>query len=846
MSIENKLSPKKVHISNKNVIPSLDITNPLYKRIKKELPILIKEIKECEENLTYDEKLIKKSLKVDINERTIYDLAQIKKFLLISKLTEKFKSDNIENENLDRILFFVSLQLKYSFLENDKILFRIGDKPDKFYLIFSGRIGIFKPIEVIETFNGMEYFRHIYKLKIDNEIYLLNLILEQNRHIFDIKFEDLDNICNLLLSNLIDDFFINPSQFNFEDILKYCFKDKNYFNLTIDNKQKKDPAYMSEVEYKIYRKLPKISKYIIDNYKSLLFNKQKQKVKINKYHKFLELSDFDFFGDSAMDKTTTRNATIKACIDTCLCYLDIKDYNKYLKDEKIKITQKEVRYLIDNFFFKHIIDNYFEKKFLAKFIYEEKVNGEKFFKEGTPIDYLYFIREGLVTLEMNKNLLDIYNLIMYLKEILNDHYSFNYRNQKNDFYSLLSKLNENKKNLILTVHNKDTIAIESLFFGLNYLFTATAASKKVKYYKISIDDLFKIFDEEEFCYNRYKSDCYKKITVIYNRLIQIFNTKLEMIDKEKSRSINLNENKYFNFENIKIKNGEIIEYEDKNTLKSFTNYGKNFLRIFENSFNETSKKIKSIIGDKKLKQIILNKEDKKNSLLNDISKFPKINDKLEDENSNFENDIELKKKISSGEIFQKQMKKKGRTSIKFEESILKKVNIKLKSDTMFISTTNNSDYENTFNKNETNTLSNLNHTTNLNSLYKTFNKKLKNKLNKYSIFDKNYNDNNNDKFGKIFKDEDNNSKRIDSTEMIKYHKVNKTSSNNLNETSASSYQQIYYEELPNIKINAFNEYFQNNNKFKGKIQFSSKKYFKKLNKFKSFRNKMEQTDYWKK
>ena len=825
MSIENKLSPKKVHISNKNVIPSLDITNHLYKRIKKELPMLIKEIKECEENLTYDENLIKKSLKVDINERTIYDLAQIKKFLLMSKLAEKFRSDNIENENLDRILFFVSLQLKYSFLEDDKILFRIGDKPDKFYLILTGRIGIFKPIEVIETFSGMEYFRYIYKLKIDNEIYLLNLILDQNRHIFDVKFEDLDNINNLLLSNLIDDFFINPSQFNFEDILTYCFKDKNYFHLTIDHEQKKDPAYMSEIEYKIYKKLPKISKYIIDNYKSFLFNKQKQKVKINKYHKFLELSDFDFFGDSAMDKTTTRNATIKACVDTSLCYLDIKDYTKYLKDEKIKITQKEVRYLIDNFFFKNIIDNYFEKKFLAKFIYEEKVNGERFFKEGTPVDYLYFIREGLVTLEMNNNLLDIYNLIMYLKEILNDNYTFNYRNQKNDFYSLLSKLNESKKNLILTVHNKDTIAIESLFFGLNYLFTATAASKKVKYYKISIDDLFKIFDEEEFCYNRYKNDCYKKITVIYHRLIQIFNTKLEMIDKEKSRSINLSENKYYNFESLKIKNGEIIEYEDKNTLRSFTNYGKNFLRIF----NETSKKIKSI-GDKKLKQT-----DKKNSLLNNVSKFPKINDKLEVENTNFDNGDELKKKISSGEIFQKQMKKKGRTSIKLEEFILKKV---IQSDTMFLTTTNNSDYEKTFNKNETNSSTNLNHTSNLNSLYKTFNKKLKNKINKYSIFD--------NKFGKIFNDEYNNSKKIDSTEIVKSHQINRTSSNNLNETSSSSYQQIFYEELPNIKINAFNEYFKNNNKFKGKIQFSSKNYLKKLNKFKSFRNKMEQTDYWKK
>jgi hypothetical protein len=108
---------------------------------------------------------------------------------------------------------------------------------------------------------------------------------------------------------------------------------------------------------------------------------------------------------------------------------------------------------------------------------------------------------------------------------------------------------------------------------------------------------------------------------------------------------------------------------------------------------------------------------------------------------------------------------------------------------------------------------------------------------------KNNNDkNNNNKFVKIFKD-DNNSKKIDSNAILKSHKI--SSSNNLNETSSSSYQQINYEEFPSIKINAFNDYFHNDNKFKGKIQFSSKKYFQKLNKFKNFRNKMEQSDYWK-
>ena len=51
-----------------------------------------------------------------------------------------------------------------------------------------------------------------------------------------------------------------------------------------------------------------------------------------------------------MDKTTTRNAIIKTLEDTDFCYLELGYYKTYLKEEKRRLTMKEVLFLVNNFF----------------------------------------------------------------------------------------------------------------------------------------------------------------------------------------------------------------------------------------------------------------------------------------------------------------------------------------------------------------------------------------------------------------------------------------------------------------------------------------------------------------
>ncbi len=70
--------------------------------------------------------------------------------------------------------------------------------------------------------------------------------------------------------------------------------------------------------------------------------------------------------------------------------------------------------LVKNFFFQGIIN--FEKKFLNFFVYEELYKNEIIFKENNPVDYVCFIEESSGEIYINKNVLEIHDMINYLSE----------------------------------------------------------------------------------------------------------------------------------------------------------------------------------------------------------------------------------------------------------------------------------------------------------------------------------------------------------------------------------------------------------------------------------------------
>ena len=514
------------------------------------------------------------SLMKEPNVRTAKDLEIIKKFLESSDLAYKFKSDNLNQESLDKMLSMCSQKVRYSNLDKRKILFRIGDIGDNFYLIVSGRIGILKPVTRKTQMTGFEYFRYLMNLYQNNEKYLLNLIIEENKLYLEVNPNDISILNEIVLKMILEEHFSGNNYVNrtIKEILYLCCVDRNYFNLEIDyDLYKTDTIYHSKIENQILNSLPKFSHELTQKYRILSNNQLKFKVIIYEYKSFLELGKGSFFGDCALDKETTRNATIQAVEDTHFCYLDYHHYNCYLKLEKQRLNTKEINFLKDNFIYRNIPFSYFEKKIFNSFIYEEKVKDDIIFRENENVDCLYFIKEGIIELTINKSIIDIYHIATYLSK-LNFHRRFPVKEIHE--YPTINQMNKDEyinhktKNKIFFLGSRETMGCESFFFGLNYLYTARVASETVKFYKMEINTFIKTIQEDKDSYLKYEKVASKKIEIFLNRIIDLYNTIIKMKNSENQEKLNT-KNIYKDFYQTEIN-------KEKNSVKcnGFVNQNK--------------------------------------------------------------------------------------------------------------------------------------------------------------------------------------------------------------------------------------------------------------------------------
>ena len=545
-----------------------------------------------------------------------------------SKLADKFKLDNFKKESLDQIFTQCAAQLKYFHLEKETILFRIGEEPDNFYMILDGKVGVLKPTPKNDEMSGLQYFQHLLYLKKQKEIYILKKTIEKNKEIFDVDFNDIDILNSIVMKILVEDYFsigIKKTETRtIEEILKLCGFKLEYFGIFFDHERRKDKEYVEKNERIILKNLPNIKKDLVQKYKILTNETTVFQITTFYYESIVELGNNFFFGDTALDKVTTRNATIKTVNDTDFCYLELDYYKSYLRNEKQRLTMKEVNFLVSNFCFQTVNQHHFEKKFLNHFLYEEKYQNDFIIKDNEPAKFVFFIKEGTCDVYINKNVFEIHNLISYLSQLETDP-KFNVQNilltYKNDFFSLKDQMNRIQKTKIFCINNCDCIGLESIFFGLNYLYNVKVTSKNIKYYKLELKYLLEIIQEDANCYYIGKRDCEKKLNILIQRLTDLNQTKMEMIDSKETVNLNhLQIEKELNKSEKQLEFGE--ENYEKNKLKMSNEYQKKFnLDVHYNSIKKVS--TKKVSPKKDLKINIL--KQKKSNLLPFIPKINNLN-----------------------------------------------------------------------------------------------------------------------------------------------------------------------------------------------------------------------------
>ena len=481
------------------------------------------------------------SLMKDPSQRSLSEITPIKKFILQTELASKFRMDNILEEHLEDLVSLISTEMKHFFLEKGKTLFHIGDIGDNFYIIVHGKVSVLIPNIVKEQMTGFQFYTHIMTLYLNNENYLLKQTLDYNTKLLNIHRADLDELSLIVFRLCLEDYFarVNYAGKTLQEISQMCFVPSFYFDdiITSEIEDITDPLKLKKEEAELFERLSKYSEHMTKQYRILVNDSIKFNVSIPKYKSKIYLEGGNYFGDVALDQYTTRNATIRTEEDTHFCYIDYTHYNNCLRYEKQKLNIKEISFIVDNYFFKSMQYKDFEKKIFVSFKSQELLKNSYICRENEPTNYLYFISDGQIELTMYKSMSDIYELLFYLRQLLKSQ-TVNNRIltelPKDPCYKKLPmKIKEINK--IFVLNHIELIGLESLFFGLNYLYSARVVSERAKFFKIEVESVLQLLNDKsqgkELKVN-YRESAVKKMKIFMNRLHDLYDLKLDMYNRK--------------------------------------------------------------------------------------------------------------------------------------------------------------------------------------------------------------------------------------------------------------------------------------------------------------------------
>jgi len=597
---------------------------------------------------------------------------------------------NEKNEELaDKILNQIAMNLQYKKIDKNKFICKYGEKGNHFYVILKGKIVFLVPKIVKCYLNECEYITYLLKLKKSGENELLKNLVNINRQYYDLG-EDFD----IYIRELVEDYKNNKknnSGFLTRDLymtLKKLIEEEAKGNKLEKEKDSKLIDNNDEINVEEY-----IERIKVDDME--LTSKDRKKVNIYEYQITNYYEDGQIFGMVALESKSGKRSATAISLDEChLGLLTKEQYNSTLEE----IHHKSVELLFN------LINSYsilglapkkaFDNRFCHMFKCIRYKRGAQIMEENRIINSVMVFNSGEFTITLNKNYIEINELIAKLHRIrgkmlglseneIKKKLSHNIFN--NDFIMKQKfilpetmKMYQKKHNLTISIVNDKLVIglLDTVDKDTHLpLFNCTCISACCDGYEISNNSL-ELVNKEYSCNNNNNKISLINVEYFLKRLqlhskeieskIENFNKnlKFELMPKGSTKNININLNRYNNTENDKM----IIIENIKNEINNDN------IEIRRNSFYKKKKdnNIMSLVQ-------LLGKSLKSDFDTLKKNRFNTIDNKHNDSNSNIITDNKRyeNSKITNEETIEVKKERnlsyfsKIRRSIKRKEKLLK-------------------------------------------------------------------------------------------------------------------------------------------------------------------------------
>jgi len=127
----------------------------------------------------------------------------------MTHFTEMIKDQKID---LSKMIIMISDCIRYRFVDKNRVLFKVGERGDNFYIILKGKVDILVCNEIKVKFTEGDYILYLSKLRVFEEYEILHKIILMNKTTFPIDFDNFDFFVKKCIDIILD--IMNLSNFN--------------------------------------------------------------------------------------------------------------------------------------------------------------------------------------------------------------------------------------------------------------------------------------------------------------------------------------------------------------------------------------------------------------------------------------------------------------------------------------------------------------------------------------------------------------------------------------------------------------------------------------------------------
>jgi CRP-like cAMP-binding protein len=443
--------------------------------------------------------------------------------------------------NYDEVIYRISYQMTYETLQKDKLMFRSGDKGEKFYIILKGKVSICLAKERTVELSDCDYIKYLAKLKKHSELELLNKCISVNRVIYPIWDDNFDT-------------FLQKAKYMGK---KFSPRNSEIIDETISYLENKGDECYENISLEEYMKLfvPDARKYtdMDETYKLTIFE----------YSNVTILQTGDKFGDIALDnKSHRRTASMITIEESHFGILNKASYMNCIKEANDHIRKSNLIFLLETPLLKDIDKpEKFETKYFNYFVLQKYKRGGYIIDETTkPRDY-FFVKEGEYEVIMKKSLAELNEIITHMGG------SSSIDPEEKHLFAIpdFKKIYHEKMNMkICIIKEKDAIGFEDIIYKGNYLCNIHCISSRGEAFSIEKAnyDLILYKEETNMTVNFNKFVKLKK-KLILDKLINLKNMRLINLKLKYNLTNDIRKCQNESSKNIVESSCKILNYNEK-------------------------------------------------------------------------------------------------------------------------------------------------------------------------------------------------------------------------------------------------------------------------------------------